>query len=151
MEACVDDVVTTAARRVGILDMMSAMAALARNEEGMLSGLAVVREAPCTWARFGSSCVDPRSTRGTTLVEGELDVQTGLVGDTWAERAAHPRRMARRAIAQVTLMNAATPRDRCARDRWSEAGDQLYVDLDLSIENLPAGSLLSVGTAVLDG
>ena len=36
-----------------------------------------------------------------------------------------------------------------APDRWGEAGDQLYVDLDLSIENLPAGSLLSVGTAVL--
>jgi MOSC domain-containing protein YiiM len=29
------------------------------------------------------------------------------------------------------------------------AGDQLYVDLDLSLDNLPAGSLLAVGQAVL--
>jgi MOSC domain-containing protein YiiM len=36
-----------------------------------------------------------------------------------------------------------------ARERWAEAGDQLYVDLDLSIENLPAGSHVAIGTAVL--
>jgi len=29
------------------------------------------------------------------------------------------------------------------------AGDQLYIDLDLSVGNLPAGSLLAVGQAVL--
>ena len=29
------------------------------------------------------------------------------------------------------------------------AGDQLYVDLDLSVDNLPAGTLLAVGEAVL--
>ena len=36
------------------------------------------------------------------------------------------------------------------RERWALAGDQLYVDLDLSAENLPPGSRLEVGTAVIE-
>jgi MOSC domain-containing protein YiiM len=35
-------------------------------------------------------------------------------------------------------------------ERWAQAGDQLYVDLDLSQENLPAGTRLAVGDAVLE-
>ncbi len=36
------------------------------------------------------------------------------------------------------------------RSRWSLAGDQFYVDLDLSPENLPAGTRLQLGTAVVE-
>ena len=36
------------------------------------------------------------------------------------------------------------------RERWALAGDQLYVDIDLSIENLPAGARLVVGDAVVE-
>jgi MOSC domain-containing protein YiiM len=36
------------------------------------------------------------------------------------------------------------------KERWPLAGDQLYIDMDLSQENLPAGSRLAVGTAVLE-
>ena len=36
------------------------------------------------------------------------------------------------------------------RERWPLAGDQLYVDLDLSVDNLPAGTRLAVGEAVLE-
>ena len=36
------------------------------------------------------------------------------------------------------------------RERWALAGDQLYVDLDLSDENVPPGTLLGVGTSVLE-
>ena len=36
------------------------------------------------------------------------------------------------------------------RERWPLAGDQLYVDLDLSVENLPAGSRLAIGSAVIE-
>jgi len=35
-------------------------------------------------------------------------------------------------------------------DRWALAGDQLYVDLDLSVEHLPPGARLSIGDAVLE-
>ena len=36
------------------------------------------------------------------------------------------------------------------RERWALAGDQLYVDLDVSEANLPAGTRLAVGTAVTE-
>jgi MOSC domain-containing protein YiiM len=36
------------------------------------------------------------------------------------------------------------------RERWPLAGDQLYVDLDLSTENLPTGTILEIGEAQLE-
>ncbi len=36
------------------------------------------------------------------------------------------------------------------KERWPLAGDQLYIDMDLSKENLPAGSRIAVGSAVLE-
>ncbi|HEY7325571.1 MAG TPA: hypothetical protein VH520_12165 [Streptosporangiaceae bacterium] len=84
--------------------------------------------------------------------EAMLDRAAGLVGDNWLARgsrstpdgSADPQR-------QVTVMNA-----RLAElvaggaDRMPLAGDQLYVDVDISVHNLPAGSLLAVGEAVLE-
>ena len=53
--------------------------------------------------------------------------------------------------AQLTLMNArAAAVITGSPERWPLAGDQLYVDLDLSIENLPAGTQLAVGDAVVE-
>jgi MOSC domain-containing protein YiiM len=84
--------------------------------------------------------------------EAVLDLEGGLAGDTWSERGSssspdrgpHPDR-------QLTVMNA-----RCAAlvaidpDRVPLAGDQLYVDFDIGVENLPAGSRLAIGTAVIE-
>jgi MOSC domain-containing protein YiiM len=36
------------------------------------------------------------------------------------------------------------------RERWPLAGDQLFVDLDLSAHNLPPGTRLGIGEAVLE-
>jgi hypothetical protein len=85
------------------------------------------------------------------VAEATLDPAAGLVGDSWLDRgsstpdgSADPQR-------QVTVMNirlaelvAGGP------DRIPLAGDQLYLDLDISVSNLPAGSLLAVGDAVLE-
>jgi hypothetical protein len=80
-----------------------------------------------------------------------LDPLTGLDGDNWLtrgssstpDRSASPDR-------QVTVMNARVAELVAGgSDRMALAGDQLYVDLDLSKDNLPAGSLLAVGQAVL--
>jgi hypothetical protein len=78
------------------------------------------------------------------LDAGVLDAEAGLVGDSWGSRPkVDP-------AAQLTLMNARVAALVAgARDRWALAGDQLYVDLDLSIENLPAGTRLAVGDAVV--
>ena len=122
-----------------------------RTEEDLLAGLDVVRAAPRDRGQLRLIVRRPAIDAREALAEGELDTEVGLVGDTWAERAGGsihdgiPDRSA-----QVTLMNARyATLIAGARERWAEAGDQLYVDLDLSIENLPAGSLLSVGTAIL--
>lgn len=37
-----------------------------------------------------------------------------------------------------------------SKEHWALAGDQLFIDLDISIQNLPAGSRLSIGTAVIE-
>lgn len=82
--------------------------------------------------------------------EAELDAAVGLVGDNWSARSSG--RIDRLdAERQLTLINARVveflARD---RDRWALAGDQLYVDLDLGVENLPTGTRLVVGSAVIE-
>ncbi len=87
-----------------------------------------------------------------TVDEARLDPIRGLDGDTWLARgssrtedgAADPR-------AQVTLINirilAAIEPD---TERWPLSGDQLEVDLDLSVDHLPVGTRLTIGSAVLE-
>ena len=81
-----------------------------------------------------------------------LDLDQGLVGDMWKARGSSrtPDRSAN-LDAQLTLMNArAAQAIAGSKERRPLAGDQLYVDLDLSIENLPAGTRLAVGDAVIE-
>ena len=86
------------------------------------------------------------------LQEGELDLVEGLVGDTWSQRGssrsadgrAHPDMQLNVMNARAAALVAQSP------DRWALAGDQLYVDLDLSGENLPAGTRLAIGEAVIE-
>lgn len=81
------------------------------------------------------------------LDEAELTPEDGVVGDRWGRRpGGRPS-----PDTQVTIMNARVAELVAGdRNRWALAGDQLYVDLDLSVENLPAGTRLSIGSAVLE-
>lgn len=86
------------------------------------------------------------------LNSGEIDLEVGLVGDTWKQRGSrHTDDGSAMIEAQITLMNSRViqliTQD---RDRWALAGDQLYVDLNLSVENLPPGQQLAIGDAVLE-
>jgi hypothetical protein len=86
------------------------------------------------------------------LEEGQLDPADGLVGDTWKQRTSrrtadgtpHP-------DMQLNLINsrlvALVSQD---KSRWHLAGDQLYVDFDLSEANAPAGTRLAIGSAVIE-
>lgn len=86
------------------------------------------------------------------LEEGQLDVADGLVGDNWRVRGStrtpdgtsHPEM-------QLNVMSARAI-DLIAQDpeRWRLAGDQLFVDLDLSVDNLPPGTQLALGSAVIE-
>jgi hypothetical protein len=86
------------------------------------------------------------------LTEAILSGEQGLTGDTWRVRAERRTSdLATEADKQITVMNsraaALVARD---PDRRALAGDQLYVDLDLSIDNLPAGCRLQIGEAVIE-
>jgi hypothetical protein len=83
---------------------------------------------------------------------GKLDIDEGLVGDNWRTRgspmtqdgSAHPEM-------QLNLMNSrVVDLVATSKARWPLAGDQFYVDLDLSWDNLPAGTRLQMGTAMIE-
>lgn len=81
------------------------------------------------------------------LEEGVLDEAGGLVGDNWLSRATS-RAVAegRHLDAMITVMNARMVSLLGETDDvQAQAGDQLYVDLDLSHDNLPAGTRISLG------
>ncbi len=95
-----------------------------------------------------------RPERGERVLvdEGRLDVEVGLVGDNWLTRGSTvtPDGLADPEM-QVTLMNSrAADLMAGGRERWHIAGDQLFVDLDLGRENLPPGTRLAIGPAVLE-
>jgi hypothetical protein len=86
------------------------------------------------------------------LEEGMLDVEQGLVGDTWSQRSSirtpdgspHP-------DMQLNLINSRFSRLIAGSDdRAALAGDQLHLDLDLSGANLPPGTRLHMGNAVIE-
>jgi hypothetical protein len=86
------------------------------------------------------------------LDKGELDPDVGLVGDTWIDRRSrHTPDGSPNPVMQLTLMNArAAALVAQTEERWPLAGDQLYVDLELGYDNVPAGTQLQVGTAVVE-
>ena len=94
----------------------------------------------------------PRIGERQVLAKGELHPLEGLVGDSWrtrgssrtADGSAHPDMQLN--IMNSRVINLVTQ----SKDYWSLAGDQLYLDLDLSKENLPAGTRFALGTAVIE-
>jgi MOSC domain-containing protein YiiM len=90
----------------------------------------------------------PETGEREVVTSAELDVEDGLVGDNWCRRGTGG---SPNLDAQLTLMNVhAVQAVAATRERWPLAGDQLYVDLDLSVENLPPGTQLALGEAVIE-
>jgi hypothetical protein len=94
----------------------------------------------------------PRVGEREILQEAELDPAVGLVGDTWRDRRStrtadgspHPDMQLNVMGARIIALLAQ------AKERWPLAGDQLFIDLDLSEGNLPAGTQLALGSAVIE-
>ena len=94
----------------------------------------------------------PQVDQREVLEEAELDPMKGLIGDNWVVRgssrtpdgSAHPEM-------QINIMNSrVTALVTQELERWPLAGDQLYLDMDLSKENLPVGARIQLGSAVLE-
>jgi MOSC domain-containing protein YiiM len=79
-----------------------------------------------------------------TLTEAVLDLEQGLVGDAWlAADGTHTRQLTIMATRAIALLAR-------TRDRWALAGDQLYVDFDLSFTSVPPGTRLAIGKTVVE-
>lgn len=123
-----------------------------RTTQELDAGLEQVRCSPKDSGVLSLISRRPRDEEREVLEEAEISLAEGLVGDNWKTRgssrtpdgSAHP-------DLQLTLMNsrmiallADTPQD------WAIAGDQLFIDLDLSAKNLPPGTQLRIGTAIIE-
>lgn len=116
------------------------------------AGLESIRSAPRDAGELLLIVRRPAVGEREILDVGHLDVVDGLMGDTWKsrpssrmpDRAPHPDMqiniMGARAIALIAGDKA----------RWALAGDQLFLDMDLAGENLPPGTRLEIGTAMLE-
>jgi MOSC domain-containing protein YiiM len=108
------------------------------------AGLDEIRRSPADDGKVELIVRRPADNEREVLAEAHLDTAGGLVGDVWRSEDGDP-------VRQVTVMNArAIALLAGALDQWALAGDQLYVDMDLSGANLPPGSRFAVGSAVLE-
>jgi hypothetical protein len=118
----------------------------------MMAGLDHILSAPKDEGRLEMIVRRPQVDERQMLDEAELDSNEGLVGDSWKIRrssrtddgSAHP-------DMQLNIMNsrvaALVAQD---KSRWQLAGDQLYIDMDITFENLPPGTRLAIGTAIIE-
>ncbi len=94
----------------------------------------------------------PEVDERESVDDGYLDTEQGLVGDNWLSRGnSHTPDGASDPEMQLNIMNArvvALVADDPARREL--AGDQLYLDMDLSYENLPPGTRLAIGDAIIE-
>jgi hypothetical protein len=118
----------------------------------LAAGLDDIRRSPRDQGRVDLIVRRPAVDAREVLAEARLDRARGLVGDTWParpsgmtrDRSPHP-------DLQLTLMNGRVAALVAGEEeRRPLAGDQLYVDLDLSEANLPPGTRLAVGSAVIE-
>ena len=116
------------------------------------AGLEHIRQSPRDDGVLKMIVQRPQIDERRLIDQGELNSVEGLVGDNWKDRGSkHTPDGSANLYAQITIMNA-----RCIallaqnEERWVLAGDQLFVDFDLSDDNIPPGTRLAIGSAVLE-
>jgi hypothetical protein len=120
--------------------------------EQLHAGLDEIRQSPKYEGVLALIVRRPAVNAREVLQEGQLDLAEGLAGDTWSRRGssrsadglAHPQMQLNVMNARAAALVAQHP------DRWALAGDQLFVDLDLSLTNVPPGTRLGIGTSVIE-
>jgi hypothetical protein len=120
--------------------------------EELEAGVGDIRRAPKDEGVLHMIVRRPNVDEREVLDEAQLSVDEGVVGDTWRRRSSsrmadggpHPDMqlniIGTRAIALIAQDRA----------RWALAGDQLFIDLDLTGENLPAWTRLQIGSAIIE-
>lgn len=116
------------------------------------AGLDGIRHSPRDAGTLELIARRPAVDKREVIDEGILDPTAGLVGDSWWDRGGErPGDGLADLQCQLNLMNArAAALVAQTRDRWALAGDQLYIDFDLSEANAPPGTRLAIGAAVIE-
>jgi hypothetical protein len=123
-----------------------------RSTDEIVEALDHIRQSPSDHGTVELIVGRPGVDERATLTRGELDTTVGLVGDTWKDRSSkrtddgspHPDMQLNVINARFSALIAGDP------ERRALAGDQLHLDLDLSAANLPAGTRLQLGTAIIE-
>jgi hypothetical protein len=116
------------------------------------AGLDHIRQSPKEAGILKMIVRRPNEDEREVVVSAELDLATGLIGVNWRMRGSrHTSDGASNPDAQITIMNSrAIELLAQSEERWSLAGDQLFIEMDLSADNLPPGTRLALGSAVLE-
>lgn len=116
------------------------------------AGLEHVRRAPKNRGTVEMVVARPRVDEREVLTEAQLTFAEGVQGDSWNQRPSRRTPDGSPLLdAQLNVMSSrAVQLVAGDRERWPLAGDQLYVDLDISEAALPAGTRLALGTAVIE-
>ena len=123
-----------------------------RTTADLEAALPLFRSAPSDHGTLEVVLRRPAVDEREILDEAELTFAEGVAGDTWNVRgsrrtddgSSHPDMQLNMMNARLGQFIAVDP------ERMSLAGDQLYVDLDLSTENAPPGTRLAIGSAVIE-
>lgn len=116
------------------------------------AGLDEVRAAPADGGRVELLVRRPAVEEREVVGEVKLDPDVGMVGDNWLARgsrrspdgAAEPDKQLTLINARLAALVAGSP------ERRVLAGDQVHVDMDISHANVPAGTRLALGEAVIE-
>ena len=123
-----------------------------RSMAELMSSLDHIGAAPADEGRLEAIVIRPAHGQREMPESADLSLAGGVAGDHWAQGcwkstengAPHP-------DVQICIMSA-----RCIatiagpRNNWAPAGDNLFIDMDLSPDNLPPGTRIALGTAELE-
>jgi hypothetical protein len=120
--------------------------------EELDAGLAGIRLSPVNEGVLELIVRRPQIDAREVIEEATLDTAEGLLGDNWrtrgssrtADGSSHPDMQLN--IMNARVINLLTQ----GKERWQLAGDQLFVDMNLSAENVPPKTLLALGSAVIE-
>jgi len=127
----------------------SGLTHLTRDE--LEQGLETIRQAPRIQGVLEMIVRRPQVGAREILLEGELHPDDGLVGDSWKLRRSRTPDGLPNPETQLNIMNSrAAALVAREKERWALAGDQLFVDFDLSGANVPPGTRIAIGSAVIE-
>jgi len=116
------------------------------------AGLPDIIASPADTGLLEAIVIRPSAGERRELDSVEISLAGGVHGDNWAlgcwkttdDGKPHP-------DVQICIMNS-----RCiakvagSRENWAPAGDNLFIDMDLTRENLPTGQRLAIGSAIVE-